>query len=227
MAGRSVTLPIALAVVALLAGSALFLSGFALGSLKATTPGTPVDEAAAFQPFWDAYRSVTQDYAGGPVDRKKLIDGAIRGMIAALDDPFSAYLSPDEYRQSLQGLSGRFEGIGAQVESRRLTGDGACPTLGRRLRADRGRADSPARRPRRPGCWAGDRIVAIDGATVDGLTSDQALAKVRGAKGTTVVLTLVRGRTARRSTSRSCATSSSDPRSAPGRWPMEPSATSV
>ena len=58
------------------------------------------------------------------------IEGAIRGMIAALGDPFSAYLSPDEYRQSLQGLSGRFEGIGATVEARRLTGEGACPTLG-------------------------------------------------------------------------------------------------
>ena len=47
-------------VVAVLAGGALFVSGFALGALKATTPGTPVDEAAAFQPFWDAYRSITQ-----------------------------------------------------------------------------------------------------------------------------------------------------------------------
>ncbi len=185
------TVPIALAVVALLAGSALFLSGFALGSLKATTPGTPVDEAAAFQPFWDAYRSVTQDYAGGPVDRKKLIDGAIRGMIAALDDPFSAYLSPDEYRQSLQGLSGRFEGIGATVESRRLTGEGACPTLGNGcgLIVVEPIAGAPAEKA---GVRAGDRITAVDGTTVDGLTSDQALAKVRGAKGTTVVLTLVR-----------------------------------
>ena len=189
---RSLILPIALAVIALLAGGALFLSGFALGSLKATTPGTPVDEVAAFQPFWDTYRSITQDYAGGPVDRKKLIDGAIRGMIAALDDPFSAYLSPDEYRQSLQGLSGRFEGIGATVEARRLTGEGACATLGDGcgLIVVAPIPDAPAEKA---GVMAGDRISAIDGTTVDGLTTDQALAKVRGAKGTTVVLTLVRG----------------------------------
>ena len=67
---RPASVHLALVVVAVLAGGALFVSGFALGALKATTPGTPVDEAAAFQPFWDAYRSITQDYAGGPVDRR-------------------------------------------------------------------------------------------------------------------------------------------------------------
>ena len=183
---------LAVGLVAILAGGALFLSGFALGSLKATTPGTPVDEQAAFQPFWDAYRSVTEDYAGPPVERKKLIDGAIRGMIAALDDPFSAYLSPDEYRQSLQGLSGRFEGIGARVEARRLSGTGDCPTIGNGcglvvVEPIRG---APAERA---GLLAGDRIAAIDGATVDGQTVDEALARVRGPKGTTVVLTIARG----------------------------------
>lgn len=189
---RSGFLALALAVVAIVAGSALFLSGFALGSLRATTPGTPVDEQAAFQPFWDTYRSITQDYAGGAVDRKTLVEGAIRGMIASLDDPFSAYLSPDEYRQSLQGLSGQFEGIGAQVETRRLSGTGDCPTLGGAcaLIVVEPIAGAPAEKA---GLLAGDRIAAIDGTTVDGLTADQALAKVRGPRGTTVTLTVVRG----------------------------------
>jgi carboxyl-terminal processing protease len=183
---------IAVGLVAIVAGSTLFLSGFALGSLKATTPGTPAGEEAAFQPFWDAYRSVTQDYAGGPVDRKALIDGAIRGMIAALGDPFSAYLSPDEYRQSLQGLSGQFEGIGAQVETRRVSGQGDCPTLGGgcALIVTQPIAGAPAEKA---GLRAGDRITAVDGVTVDGLTADAALAKVRGPKGTTVTLAIVRG----------------------------------
>ena len=189
---RSGLLALALAVVAVLAGSALFLSGFALGSLRATTPGTPVDEQAEFQPFWDTYRSITQDYAGGTVDRKTLVEGAIRGMIASLGDPFSAYLSPEEYRQSLQGLSGQFEGIGAQVETRRLSGTGDCPTLGGAcaLIVVEPIAGAPAEKA---GLLAGDRITAIDGTTVDGTTGDQALAKVRGPKGTTVTLTVVRG----------------------------------
>ncbi len=189
---RSAPRWIAIGLVAIVAGSTLFLSGFALGSLKATTPGTPAGEEAAFQPFWDAYRSVTEDYAGGPVDRKTLIDGAIRGMIAALGDPFSAYLSPDEYRQSLQGLSGQFEGIGAQVETRRVSGAGDCPTLGRgcALVVTQPIPGAPAEKA---GLRAGDQITAIDGVTVDGLTADAALAKVRGPKGTTVTLAIVRG----------------------------------
>ncbi len=182
---------LAVVVVALFAGSGLFLSGFALGSLKATTPGTPVDEQTAFQPFWDAYRAVSQDYAGTPVERKTIVDGAIRGMIAALGDPFSQYLSGDEYRRSLQGLNGAFEGIGATVEARRLTGSGDCPTLGNGcgLVVVEPLPGAPAEKA---GLRAGDRITAIDGATVDGQTTDQALARVRGPKGTTVTLTIVR-----------------------------------
>lgn len=192
LTARSVPVALALVVVAVLAGSALFLSGFALGSLRATTPGTPIEEQAAFQPFWDTYRSITHDYAGGTVDRKALVEGAIRGLIASLDDPFSAYLSPAEYRQSLQGLSGQFEGIGAQVETRRLSGTGACPTLGGAcaLIVVEPVPGAPAEKA---GLRAGDRITAIDGTTVDGETADQALARVRGPKGTTVTLTVVRG----------------------------------
>ncbi|MDP9483106.1 MAG: S41 family peptidase [Chloroflexota bacterium] len=191
-ATRPGLIALALAVVAVLAGSALFLSGFALGSLRATTPGTPVEEQAVFQPFWDTYRSITHDYAGGTVDRKTLVEGAIRGMIASLDDPYSAYLSADEYRRSLQGLSGQFEGIGAQVETRRLGGTGACATLGGdcALMVVEPIVGAPAEKA---GLLAGDRITAIDGTTVDGLTADQALARVRGSKGTTVTLTVVRG----------------------------------
>ena len=191
-ARRRPFLALAIALVVVSAGSALFVSGFALGSLKSSTPGTPVDEQAAFQPFWDAYRSITQDYAGEPVERKVLIEGAIRGMIAALDDPFSAYLSPDDFRQSLLGLSGQFEGIGATIETRRLTGTGPCPTLGDgcALVVVEPLEGAPAAKA---GLLAGDRIGAIDGTTVDGQTADQALARVRGRKGTTVTLQIVRG----------------------------------
>ncbi len=191
-ARRSRFLPLAIGLIGLIAGATLFVSGFALGSLRSSTPGTPADEQAAFQPFWDVYRSVTQDYAGEPVERKVLIEGAIRGMIAALGDPFSAYLSSDEYRRSLQGLSGQFEGIGATLEARRLTGSGACPTLGDGcgLVVVEPLAGAPAIKA---GLLAGDRISAIDGTTVDGQTTDQALARVRGTKGTTVTLQILRG----------------------------------
>ncbi len=190
--GSKLATAAALVVVAMLAGGVLFAAGFALGAQRATTPGTPVDEQGAFQPFWDTYRAVTQDYAGGPVDRKAVIDGAIRGMIAALGDPFSTYLSPDEYRKSLQGLSGTFEGIGATTAVRRLTGSGACPTLGGGC-ALLVVAAIPGAPADKAGLRAGDSIVAVNGTPVDGLTSDAVLGQVRGPKGTAVTLRIVRG----------------------------------
>jgi len=91
-------LAISIALVAILAGSALFLSGYSLGRRAATEPGTPTSEEEAFQPFWDTYHAISDRYAGGDVDRTLVVQGAIRGMIGALGDPYSAYLTSDEYR---------------------------------------------------------------------------------------------------------------------------------
>ena len=55
--------------------------------------------------------------ATGTVDKISVIQGAIRGMIDSLGDPYSAYLSAEDYRKSLQGISGQFEGIGAEITS--------------------------------------------------------------------------------------------------------------
>src|SRR5436190_23404076 len=55
---------LAVALVAIIAGSALFTAGFVLGNRTATEPGTPPAEADAFQAFWDAYSAVRNHYAG-------------------------------------------------------------------------------------------------------------------------------------------------------------------
>ena len=110
-------LPISIAVVAVLAGSALFLSGYTLGRQAASDPGTPASEDDRLPAVLGHVPRHQR-----PLRRRRrrpatLIQGAIRGMIGSLDDPFSAYLTSDEYRQSLQGISGQFEGIGAEIAS--------------------------------------------------------------------------------------------------------------
>ena len=195
--GRANPFPmLAVAIVAILAGSTLFLSGWTLGRQTSLTPGTPVSDAQAWQPFWDTYDAVTQRYAGGPVNREALIQGAIKGMIAALGDPFSQYLTPDEFKQSLSGISGRFSGIGTTVGTVDPNGSIATcsPLSGNcRLAVESTIPGSPAARA---GLTAGDVIAAIDGTSVDGMTVDQATQKIRGPKGVPVTLGIIRGTSA-------------------------------
>ena len=72
-------------------------------------------------------------------------------MIGALEDPYSAYLSSDDYRKSLQGISGQFEGIGAQITAKALDGTEGCTPLGAACRLVVTEPLPGARRPRRSG----------------------------------------------------------------------------
>jgi carboxyl-terminal processing protease len=189
---RGPVLAIAVALIAVLAGGALFMAGFSLGRHDLSQPGTPASDETAFQPFWDTYDTIINRYAGGPVDKTKLIEGAIKGMIAALDDPYSSYLTPEEFQATLQGISGQFEGIGAEIGTQNATGATTdCATLGPdcRLVIISPIDGSPAQKA---GVKAGDIVLTVDGSSVDGLTVDGARDRIRGKKGTQVVLTVSR-----------------------------------
>src|SRR4051794_18856632 len=190
-ARRVPLLAISIAVVAMLAGSGLFISRYSFGRHAAGEPGTPASESQGFQPFWDTYHSISDRYAGGAVDKISVIQGAIRGMIDSLGDPYSAYLSADDYRKSLQGISGQFEGIGAEMTSRAGDGSDGCAPIGPgcQLVVTRPIPGSPAATA---GVEPGDVVVAVDGAAVDGLDVDGALGRIRGKKGTVVKLALQR-----------------------------------
>ncbi|MFI5226356.1 MAG: S41 family peptidase [Candidatus Limnocylindrales bacterium] len=188
---------VAVAIVVVLGGSGLFAAGFALGSQTSNQPGTPADAAADFQPFWDTYAAISEHFAGEPVSRQTLVQGAIKGMLGALDDPFSFYLSPADFTNSLQGLNGQFQGIGATIDSQAPDGTEGCTPLGPQclLVVVKPVPGAPADKA---GLEAGDRITAVDGKSVDGQTVDATLATVRGPKGTVVTLTIVRGSAAPR-----------------------------
>ena len=183
---------LAIALVAVLAGGALFMSGYTLGQRRGEQPGTPASDERAFQPFWDAYRQIVERYAGGEVDRDALIEGAIRGMFEALGDPYSSYLSPDDFQSTLEGISGQFEGIGAEigtVDAQRATSD--CTRLGPdcRLVIVAPLDGSPAHQA---GLRPGDIVAAVDGTSLDGSTIEEARDRIRGRKGTQVVLAIDR-----------------------------------
>jgi carboxyl-terminal processing protease len=190
---RAILVPATLTAVALLAGSALFLSGYSIGRQAAAEPGTPGVDGAAFRPFWDTYHTIRDRYAGGDVSRDAIVQGAIRGMIDSLQDPYSEYLTSAQYRSNLQGISGEFEGIGAELATQAADGTASCATLGPtcRLVIVAPIGGSPAEKA---GLRPGDLVLATDGVSLDGLSVDDARARIRGPKGSVLELSVVRGK---------------------------------
>ena len=126
--------------------------------------------------FTDVYARVKRDYVE-TVDDQKLIEGAIRGMIASLD-PHSSFLGEEEFRELKIGTSGEFGGLGIEVGL-----DGGF------IRVIAPIDDTPAYRA---GVKAGDLIIQLGDVSVKGMSLSEAVKVMRGATGTTLILKVVR-----------------------------------
>jgi carboxyl-terminal processing protease len=160
--------------------SGLYSALPALGITGPSRGGTPSDLVAAFGPFWQAWDVVHSQYVDQPIDNRALMRGAIRGMLAALDDPYTAYLDPQQEEIANTGLEGEFEGIGATVETDEATGY---------TRVVAPIAGSPAETA---GVRTGDLIITIDGEDIVGQDITTVVSKVRGPAGSQVTLELRR-----------------------------------
>ena len=115
------------------------------------------------------------EYVTDP-DNQELVEGAVRGMIESLRDPYTVYLSPEEFADFNKSVSGSFFGIGAEV----------------RINPERDRIeivtpleDSPAWNA---GVLAGDLILEIDGEDTEGMKLTDAVDRLTGDKGTDVTI---------------------------------------
>ena len=183
---------VSMVLVAVMAGGALFLSGYQLGRDSGSTAGTPASELDAWKPFWTVYRNITERYPLDPVERTTLIEGAIKGLVEAVGDPYSSYLSPTDYTSTLDDISGTFEGIGAEIGSVDANGNTSdCGTYGPEcfLVIIAPIEGSPAEKA---GLRPGDVILMVDGSRLDGLTPDEARDRVRGKAGSEVKLHIQR-----------------------------------
>jgi carboxyl-terminal processing protease len=134
--------------------------------------------------FFEVFRFVQEHYVDeDKVDPNNLIEGAMRGMFEALDDPHSAYLSPEEMRDLDDTTMGRFGGVGLIISKIDRGVEVVAPIEG-----------TPAYRA---GVNAGDLIVAVDGESVVDLNIDEVLSVLRGEPGSSVTMTIIRGKSLR------------------------------
>ena len=111
-------------------------------------------------------------------DQDKLLDGIYKGMLQGLEDPYTVYYNPEEYKKLLEETQGQFAGIGIYID-----GSGPLITVVSPIEG------SPADKA---GILAGDQIVAVDGVNYKGDQMDQAVSHMKGKVGTKVKLTIRR-----------------------------------
>ena len=134
--------------------------------------GVP-EELAVVWEVWELLASEHVDRAD--FDTEEFTEAAIRGLIAALNDPHTNYVRPAAFGIENADIQGRFEGIGAHVS---MNQDG-------RLVVVAPIADSPAEKA---GIRPGDIIHEVDGESIEGLSLIEAVSKIRGQRGTIVRL---------------------------------------
>jgi len=136
-------------------------------------------EKLDFNIFWEAWREIDNKFIDKEkLDPEKRVRGAIRGMVRALEDPYTSYLSPEESKEFNIEIEGSFEGIGAELGIKDEVLTIIAPIKG-----------MPAEKA---GIRAGDKIIRINGEPTLDMTIEDAVKKIRGPKNTEVTLTILR-----------------------------------
>ncbi len=171
----------------------IFGSGYRLGEWKTKQKfsSTPVAEnknnRIDFSLFWETWNILEKKYIDKEkLDPKKMYYGAIKGMVAALGDPYTFFLTPEENKESKMDLEGKFYGIGAYLGLKDFKIVVIAPLK-----------NSPAERS---GLKAGDIILKVNGESTEGWSLAKAVKKIRGEKGTKVTLTILRNNTEKKIT---------------------------
>ncbi len=128
--------------------------------------------------LWEVWNDLESIYLKKNLDGEKLLDGAIKGLVGSLDDPYTAYLNEEETKEYLESNSGAFEGIGMTL---RFTGQYTeieTPIEG-----------YPAFRA---GLRAGDLILEVDGQDVTNKSAYEVATMIKGEAGTSVNLKILR-----------------------------------
>jgi carboxyl-terminal processing protease len=142
-----------------------------------------VNPSADFTDFWKAWNTLESRYvithpsSTLPTVKERLY-GAIQGLASSYDDPYTVYMPPTEAKAFAESISGSFGGVGMEIGAKNGILTVIAPLKG-----------TPAEAA---GIKAGDQIIMIDGETTEGLSTEQAVTRIRGPVGTSVSLTIIR-----------------------------------
>jgi carboxyl-terminal processing protease len=180
-------------IIAITAMVGLFYVGYSFGAMHGATAAVPegeghivgqdiryegVEDDIDFRQYWDVWNVIKASFLNKPVSEKDLFYGSLRGMVDALDDPYSLFLDPEEAQVFDQDLNGTFFGIGAEIGEK----DGVVTVMSPLQGA-------PAEQA---GILAGDLIITVDGTETYGMTVGEVVNLIRGEEGTDVVLGIFR-----------------------------------
>ena len=154
-----------------------------VSGLEAVMGKIPNNRSVDFDLFWEVWERLEQSYLETEkIDAQEMVFGSIRGMTAALDDPYTVFLPPEENTQTKEDLAGEFAGVGIQLGYVEKTLAVMAPL-----------PDQPAQKA---GVRAGDLILHIKDedkgidVDTDGMSLPEAVQAIRGEKGKPVILTL-------------------------------------
>ena len=133
--------------------------------------------------LWSVWRLLLAEYiTPNDLQTTPMLYGAVRGMVNAVGDPYTSFMTPNENKDFHAGLSGDLQGIGAELSVRKGKIIVVSPIKG-----------SPAEKA---GLLPEDEITGVNGTAVEGQTLQDVVEKIRGKKGTSVTLTITRASSA-------------------------------
>lgn len=136
------------------------------------------EEQEAFKLFWEAWSLIKRDFYGDLPGTEQVVNGAIRGAVNTLDDPFTGFIEPQIAEINREDDTGAFEGIGAHVSMR----DGLLTIVS----TFKGQPAAQA------GLRRGDIVLQVDETPIEDMSVYEAIALIRGPAGTMIRLTVVR-----------------------------------
>ncbi|MFH1182821.1 MAG: S41 family peptidase [Candidatus Moraniibacteriota bacterium] len=126
---------------------------------------------------FEAWKKLNDKYVGSVPDNKTMVYGMTKGLANSLGDPYTVFFEPEKAKQFKEDLKGSFSGIGAEIGMKQNILTVVAPIK-----------DTPADKA---GIKAGDKIFKIDDTDTAGLAVDEAVALIRGERGTKVKLLLM------------------------------------